>query len=391
MVAQLKEEQNEEYVYSNEWQMITQLKSWVAINPSVGCVWNCAYCIQHKDKFYDTRDYKKVSILKNHNQQEYTSQLILEEIKSSPLITTISPLTFYNYSDPFLPKNRKQLVEILSALDTDGFTNPVGLITKTYADDDTINALSKLKNLRPVVLVSYAGYSDRRIESAGSLSRIEMMRKVHQRGVPVLQYLRPLVKEWLEPEQLEKNRDTVMNNIDGIVMSGIRLTPEIIRKISGLGLPIPKVNNYENKSFPKELQERVLEVYQEVCPVYRYTSCGVSATLGIPDYNSHLKFIKETQCKEYSICPLPCKDQQSKICISQPNVQESDVKILLSKIGHHEAEILIRPSGVIIINKDLSKPELSFLRHNTGCHVEYVHTTGHHIDEIVGMDIKSKK
>ena len=113
-------------------------------------------------------------------------------------------------------------------------------------------------------------------------------------NIPILLYHRPLVKEWIQEGQLERVRDEVGDSIDGVVMSGLRLTPEIIEKIKKRGLVVPYVPNHKNKFFPKDIQEKVISLYEGIAPVYRYTSCGVSATLQIPDYNAHMGFLKYT-------------------------------------------------------------------------------------------------
>ena len=94
------------YEFSREFKLITQLKSWMAINPSYGCFWDCAYCIQHKDTFFNQGDYKKVNNVSNIEE-------VIGEIMSSSRITSKTPLTFYNYSDPFLPQNCSNLSKIL--------------------------------------------------------------------------------------------------------------------------------------------------------------------------------------------------------------------------------------------------------------------------------------
>ena len=52
-------DKNPAYLYSQEYNLTSQLKSWMAINPGFGCIWDCAYCIQHKDKFFNETDFRK--------------------------------------------------------------------------------------------------------------------------------------------------------------------------------------------------------------------------------------------------------------------------------------------------------------------------------------------
>ncbi|MGY4884410.1 MAG: hypothetical protein ACP5NZ_02415 [Nanobdellota archaeon] len=383
------ENQEKTYEYSNEFQIVTQMKSWVAINPSFGCVWDCAYCIQHKDKFYDVSTYKQIHKAKI-GENICTPEDIVSEIMVNPKISSRTPLILYNFSDPFLPQNTKDLEKILTLLDKRKFTNIVGLITRTFADIDTLDTIANLQYLKPLVIISYAGYENPSIERGPLTKRVELAKELKNREIKTLQYLRPLVKEWLEPDQFKKARDALGNLVDGVVMSGIRLTPEIITKIQKRGLPVPKVENYTNKFFPKEIQEEILETYKGVVPVYRYTSCGVSSNFGIPDYNAHLGFFRETQEKEFSQCPLPCKKGQSEICVGHKPVDETRFRSLLNRIGHKTVGFTINPSGTILLDKEISKYDLSFLRQNTSCHIDYKENK-HHIDQVVNMNVKSKK
>lgn len=377
------------YNYSNEFQIATQMKSWMAINSGFGCVWDCVYCIQHKDKFFDTSLYKRIHKIKIDGEL-CTPEDIVSEIMVNPRITSVTPLVLYNFSDPFLPQNTKDLESTLTLLDKRRFTNIVGLITRTFVGIDTLDIIASLKYLKPVVILSYAGYENKAIERGPLIKRVELARELKERKIKTLQYLRPIVREWLEPDQFKKARDNIGYLVDGIVMSGIRLTPEIITKISERGLPIPKVPNYTNKFFPKDLQDEILNVYRDVIPIYRYTSCAVSATLGIPDYNAHLGFLRETQNKQFSRCPLPCKKDQFEVCLKHKIIDEVEFKTLLNRIGHQNIKFNIMPSGVIFLDREISKYDLSFLRHNTSYHVDYIGNK-HYIDDIVNMEVKSQK
>ncbi len=366
-----------DYQYSNDFSLTTQLKSWMAINPSYGCIWDCAYCIQHKDAFFDKSDYKKVMKIRNISGGEITPEEVVAEIMTNPRITNNTPLAFYNFSDPFLPQNKRDLISILKGLDNREFRNPIGLITRTFADNETVEAIAQLENIKPVIIVSYAGYSNKEIESAPNSKRVEMMKRFHDAGVPILQYMRPLVKEWMEEGQIEKARDTVIDKIDGVVMSGIRLTPEIISKIQKRNVTVPFTKNYENKYFPESLQEEVVKAYDGVAPVFRYTSCAVSTMLERPDYNAHLQYTKFTNKTDDNECKLPCKSGQSKICAGCKTPLESTVKELLSKIDKKDVEFEIKNEGVIYVKTEMDKQEKTFLRHNTSNHVESLDEEDH--------------
>ncbi len=374
-----------EYQYSNDLQLITQLKSWMAINPSFGCIWDCVYCIQHKDRFFDTSDYRKVHRVKRDGVG-FTPEEVVAEIMTDPRVTNKSPLTFYNFSDPFLPQNTSDLVKILKGMDEREFKHVVGLITRTNAPNTVLDSIANLKHLRPIIYVSYAGYEDRKIELAPNSKRLDLMRKIHERGIPTIQYLRPVVKEWVKEGQFERTSQEVDGIVDGVVMSGLRLTPEIISKIQSRGLPIPEVPNHTNKYFPVELQEQIVEAYGDTKPIYRYTSCAVSSIFGIPDYNAHLDFLRvigEDGCEDS--CPLPCRPSQKQRCsdfnTSGNSPTEEQVKGLQSKIGYEDRKFRITDEGRVIFNEPMTKEDLTFFRHNLSRHVDYENKQ-HHFDQV---------
>lgn len=375
--------ENKVYEYSADFQFASQMKSWIAINPSFGCIWDCGYCIQHKDEFYAKSENKKVNNL-------YSPEEVVTKIMAHNRITSKTPLTFYNFSDPLLPQNASDLRQILTILDNRGFKNIVGLISKTFADSRTLDVISDLKNLRVVSLVSYSGYKNRQIENAPLNMRVKLMKELKTRGIPVLQYMRPIVSEWLEQDQFKRTRDKVGEYINGVIIGGIRVTPETAERIKEKGLPVPFTKNYQNKYFPKELQEKLIKIYRGVAPVYRYTSCGVSATLGISDYNDHAGFFRRTQGEEYRACPLPCKKEQSEICSCRQNPDKNKVRELLDRIRHYKVDFVIEPSGAITLDKEVSKYDLSFIRQNTSSHVDYK-TNKHFVDKVANLNVKSEK
>lgn len=355
----------EKYEQSFEYSLGTQLKSWYSLNPSFGCFWDCAYCIQHKDQYYNESDYKKIN-------KVFEWEDVVQEVMSNPRITSKTPLTFYNFSDPFLPQNTTDLRSILLELENRNFKNPVGLITRTFVDKETLNTISNLKSLKPVVFVSYAGYTNPNIEKAPSHLRIRLMKELKNRGIPTVLYLRPLVQEWMEKDQMKRVYEETKDSIDSVVMSGIRMTPEIISKVKDKGLVVPYTKNYIHKFFPESLDKEVVDTFKDV-PVFRYTSCGVSAILGIPDYNSHNGYFVYKGKGKDDKCELPCTKSQREICsCATDKIDESVLpvaKSLLSKIGYNDINICLE-NKALILDKEISQFDTTYLRHNLSIHVD---------------------
>jgi DNA repair photolyase len=81
----------ETYNYSNPFQIVAQMKSGVAINPSFGCMWDCSYCIQHKDEFYNNAAPRQVHKARNTQGDIITPEDIVSEIMVNPRITSRTP------------------------------------------------------------------------------------------------------------------------------------------------------------------------------------------------------------------------------------------------------------------------------------------------------------
>ncbi|MFW5846841.1 MAG: hypothetical protein ACOCUU_01655, partial [Nanoarchaeota archaeon] len=142
-----------------------------------------------------------------------------------------------------------------------------------------------------------------------------------------------------------------------------------------------------------DLQEQILKAYEGAVPVYRYTSCAVSATFGIPDYNAHLDFLRvvgEESCG--NSCSLPCIENQRQICLNQVEKKfplEEQVKRLQEKIGQQDRKFAITLDGRVVFADPLSKEDLSFFRHNLSRHIDY-DKNHHHFDQVYYQGDKKK-
>jgi DNA repair photolyase len=357
-----------DYKYSKEMGFFTQMKSWMAINPTYGCPWDCGYCVQHKDELYNKDGrYKEVKDLKL-NGKVMSSLDVVVKMMENPRINNSTPITFFNFSDPFLPQNESKLVDILNNLEDRNFRNPVGLITRTAPSNKTIKNISSLRNLTPIIFVSYAGYEDP-IEHAPNSKRIEMMDAFHSEGVRVIDYLRPLAKEWIEDGQLERVRENVKDKVNGIVMSGIRLTPEIVTKLNEKKIPIPYTPNHRKKYLSQEIQEKVLSIFKNSgIPVFRHTSCATSYLLRRPDYNAHTGYFALNN--GVIGCDLPCVDYHKKFCVNENNFDEEFFIHLKKKVGLSSSYSINRQKKVISIPEEVTKEIKTFLRHNIAYHIE---------------------
>jgi DNA repair photolyase len=341
---------DETFEHHSDYSLIVPGKSWVFVNPSHGCPLGCPYCIEKKDKWF-----------KNRVTPVYSAPETLRKIEDSPLVLKHkSPLTFYNYSDPFLKENKKDLIHILESLDQEGWNNMVGLISKVHPGEDYLERLSRLKNLRLGLFVSYANLpSD--IERVSSKDRISLMGEARSLGIKTVGYVRPLISAWTDIERVRELGAQMKGGVDAISLSSIRLTPEIVKSLEARGIEIPKIKTYTNKQRETPFFKEVTTLLKEMVgvPVFWHTSCAMSYLHGEPDYNSH--DIRDK--RKESRCLFPCVDVQRKVCRgrSLPSGDE-DVEELLKRIGKETS--FKRDGNTIILNgEELTLEDVSFVRH----------------------------
>jgi len=78
---------------------------------------------------------------------------------------------------------------------------------------------------------------------------------------------------------------------------------------------------------------------------------------------------------------------QSELCAKGVCTKESDVKDLLGRIDKGYINFSIKKDGMVLLEKDLSKEDLTFLRHNLSAHVDS-DGNKHHIDQVANMEVK---
>jgi DNA repair photolyase len=267
-------------------QVITYRKSGLSLNHVIGCPLDCGYCVRH---FWGNFDVK-------------TPQLLVPTPQAIGMLTGhpafqphVTPLQLFNKAtDPFLPGVKPHLFEILRALDERGLANLVLLITRFRVTEDDMAALEQLRHLRVTLLFTYSGITDPRVEpitkSSITLTSLATACRARNR-VKVILYWRPIVPGWNDgPETmarvLEAGRDA-----DAIVFTGYYHKQENATYLRSLGVEVPYDSDYDRrKVLPAETDATVIAAWRAsgaTVPLFRKTSCGVSFTHCVPDYNGH--------------------------------------------------------------------------------------------------------
>jgi DNA repair photolyase len=338
------------FEHHTNYDLIMPGKSWIFINPATGCPLKCAYCVEQKDSWFN-----------GNLTTIYSSSETMEKVLDSPLIIKDkSPLTFYNFSDPFLPKNKEGLLAILEELDRREWKNKIGLISKIHPGEDYLDELKGFKNLKIGLFVSYANLIPG-LESVSYEQRVKLMEDSKGRGIKVIDYVRPLVREWTNEKRLIDLASQIKGKVDATSLSGIRLTPEIVESLKVRGIKIPEIKTYTNKQRDDELSNIATKIISQVAqiPVFWHTSCAMSYLFEEPDYNSH--DIREKRKKD--TCGFPCVNSQREICYSRKcSTSDDELEKTLARLGK-KVNYKREKDTILLSGGQLNKEDISFVRH----------------------------
>ena len=107
----------------------------------------------------------------------------------------------------------------------------------------------------------------------------------------VIVYWRPIVPGWNDQPETMGHVLMVGKDADAIVFTGYYHKPENVAYLRGLGVQVPYEHEFNRrKVLPAHLDARVIRAWRESgisTPLFRKTSCGVSAAHGVSDYNGH--------------------------------------------------------------------------------------------------------
>lgn len=340
------------------------------LNFGIGCTLQCAYCVQQKDAEYNPRSINK----------QFSVASIMEQLKNYSYISKKQAMTIGNNSDPFLPQNLEDTLVLLTELDKAGYGGITELITKVYPgakgnDNKALDTIKGLKNLKPVLLVSYAGYTDKRIETAPKEDRLLLMQQAHDKGIPTILYLRPISKAWMEEPhesfeaKIERVAKETKGKIDAVVYGGLYYSDEVQAHVKELGLTEPFSDTSTEKRYDTpHLPEQVKKIFNQVnpeVPLFQSTSCGVSYVFQQPNFIGYYGL--RAMESPFMECRASCTPGQRDICREgSEKVTEDDVKKELETIGLGNVKFKNTPKAVRIhipynhehiehLNQNLSK------------------------------------
>jgi DNA repair photolyase len=266
-------------------QVVTYRKSGLSLNHVIGCPLNCGYCVRH---FWGDFEHKTPHLLCDTDQ---AIGMLLSHEAFRPSVTPVQVLN--KATDPLLPAVKPHLFQVLQALDDRRLDNLVLVITRFTVTEQDMAVLEQLRHVRVALLFTYSGITDPRIEPiarSAITTRAIATACTHKRRTKVILYWRPIVPGWNDQPETMHHVLQAGQDADAIVFTGYYHKPENATYLRSLGVTIPYDHFDRRKVLPAELDARVIGAWREsgiTTPLFRKTSCGVSAAHAVADYNGH--------------------------------------------------------------------------------------------------------
>jgi DNA repair photolyase len=255
-------------------------KSGLSLNHVVGCPLDCGYCVRHLFANYDM---KRPHLIIDDDE---AVRRLVDHWAFQPHLTPIQ--IFNRATDPFLPGVKTHLFNTLAELDARALTNPVLVITRWHIEQSDIERLERLRHLKLIVLVTWSGIDDRRIEPVDSAIAETTLRTLFERSVrtKAILYWRPIIAGINDTTDHLARARVLAGYADATVFTGLFFRDQIREHFRQAGVPDLYDDVARRKILPRDIEERILTAFVGQ-PLFRKTSCGVAYAHGIADYNGH--------------------------------------------------------------------------------------------------------
>ncbi|MGI9000493.1 MAG: radical SAM protein [Pseudonocardia sp.] len=349
--------------------MVEYRKSGLSLNHIQGCPLDCAYCIRHTYGLWDQRQPSALM-----TDAEAVDQLVGHQY-FQPHVTPVQ--VFNRATDPFLPSVRPHTFAVLEDLDERGLTNHALVITRHHMQPEDADRLNQLRHIKVTLLFTYSDIDDKRIEpypSQVAAESLTLMSAPPRRRYRTVLYWWPLVPGLNDSDEHLERAFELGRHADATVFTGLFYRDEIAAYYKANSLPEPYSETARRKIVPETLEQRVLSVFSSSAPLFRKTSCAVSYTHGLPDYNGH--------CGIRDLCDI-CPLSQLELCAGAHRVPSPDqlrqvAEALPEARGLEVVEVSER--AAVVSGLDTEQPRY-YLQHALGFQVHDVahpHRTRRH-------------
>jgi DNA repair photolyase len=198
------------------WEpVIDQHETWLAVNPVQGCNKGCSYC------YLLDRGQTRVK-----PTELATPRRTVDLLLASPYYHPQAVLALYTCTDALsTPRNRAHLISLLDEMTTRGVRNPVCLITKCSITDDVIAAIrsAQTTGIPVIVYLSYSGLGPDIEQGIDHEALRANFPRLHQHGIPIVHYWRPLMPANAAPETITRVLDWAARYASCSVAVGLKV------------------------------------------------------------------------------------------------------------------------------------------------------------------------
>ncbi|MEU9480731.1 radical SAM protein [Streptomyces sp. NPDC048191] len=177
------------------WEpVIDQHETWLGVNPIQGCNKACGYC------YLVDRGQTRVKPV-----ELATPSRTVDLLKTSPYYNPQAVLALYTCTDALsTPRTRAHLIGLLGELAAREVRNPVCLITKCAVTEDVIDAIldARAAGTPVIVYLSYSGLGPDIERGIDHQALRENFPRLHEHGIPVIHYWRPLMPANAAPKTI---------------------------------------------------------------------------------------------------------------------------------------------------------------------------------------------
>ncbi|WP_225846868.1 radical SAM protein [Streptomyces sp. HPF1205] len=340
--------------------VIEYRKSGLSLNWIVGCPLDCGYCVRH---LFDNFEMK---VPRRLMSDEDAVTALTGHRYFRPHKTPIQLLN--RATDPMLPVVKPHLFAVLRALDDQGLTNHVLIITRWRVDAEDCAVLNSFRNLRLTVLVTHSGIDHPAIEPVDSEIAAGSLRTLyeHAERYRTVLYWRPIVPGLNDSQAHLQRARELSAHAHATVFTGLFFRQEIADYYAAHGLPVPYEDTARRKIMPEVAERRILYYFHRPqhaeAPwgaLFRKTSCAVAYAHAEADYNGH--FGIQELC---DICP-PAQVERCRGAWVRPDLEE--VTAAARELG---ATGRVEVDERAIIVEGLDEPPRYYLQHGYGfqCH-----------------------
>ncbi|MFD5749903.1 hypothetical protein [Streptomyces sp. NPDC127033] len=174
----------------------------------------------------------------------------------------VTPSIVLRATDPMLPIVKPHVFNVLRALDEQGLTNHVLIITRWRVTPEDCTVLNSFTHLRLTVLVTHSNITDPAIEPVDSAIAARSLHEYAERHRTVL-YWRPVVPGLNDSAaDIERARE-LSRHAHATVFTGLFFRDQIASYYKAHGLPMPYAETARRKIMPEVSEQRILDAFQQ--------------------------------------------------------------------------------------------------------------------------------